>query len=124
MKYSDTLRDVAPILAELPYGGEVLRLLADFERIAADGSDYTAAAWCTAEAVYYVGTIWHGGQGCPWYRAECATGYTPGASHYRPERGSIEASATAALLRLVSSHERRGRRRIYRVDTRTKETTR
>lgn len=107
MNYSDTLRRVAPILARLPYGGRVLRVLADFERIAADGSDWTSAAWCTAEAVYYVGVAWHGGQCCPWYAAQCATRFRPGFSWRRPERGTVEADAAAALFRIVMRNERR-----------------
>lgn len=105
--YSDTLRSVAPILAQLSYGCDILRTLADFERMTHDGGDWTSAAWCTAEAVYYVAGRWHGGQWCPWYAAGCATDFSPGMFWRRPERGTLEADATAALVRIVSSHERK-----------------
>lgn len=106
-RYSDTLRKVAPILAELPEGFDVLRTLAQFERWC-DGRD--SANLNTAEAVHYVGTLWHGGQWCPWYAAQCATGFRPGACWSRPERQSMEAETAAAVVRIVASRVRSARR--------------
>lgn len=102
MKYSAALRRVAPILAELAYGGALLRELAAWEVLL----ETDPAGWATAEAVYYVGEHYHGGQGCPLYRALCATGFEPGASWRRPERHSAESIVTAAVLRIVSNGER------------------
>lgn len=71
-KYSDALRRVAPILAELPQGHRILRTLAHYERMG-EGQD----GWDTAEAVYWLGNYWHDGQCSPLYRAMCATEFTP-----------------------------------------------
>ena len=53
----------------------MLRMLACDERLTwppdPDG-------WETAEAVYWLGVRWHGGQSCPLYAAQCATEFSPG----------------------------------------------
>lgn len=101
-RYSEVLRALAPIIAELPTGGEVLRLLADFERMA-DPYDRTGAEFDTAEAVYYIAALWHGGQWSPWYRASSVLvgqfRYSPGFSS-RPDRGSSSAIIAAGLHRI------------------------
>lgn len=85
-RYSDTLRRVAPILAEHHAGRAILRILATFER-EADGP--SCRAFDTAEAVYWLGNDYHDGQFSPLYRALCATGYEPGRSQRGPEKGGV-----------------------------------
>jgi len=79
-RYSETLRNLAPILAEHKDGREILRALVSYER--ANGTD---SEWDVAEAIYWIGCNYHGGQGCPLYAAMCATQFEPGMLARGPE---------------------------------------
>ena len=102
-KYSEALRRVAPHLAQLSYGGEVLRACAEHERMACEPD---AAGWDVAEAVHYVAGLWYGGQGCPLYAALCATEFEPGPCWRRPEHESSASMLAARLYRIVGTAER------------------
>lgn len=107
-RYSETLRRVAPILSGLTYSREILRTIAEFERMA-DPYERSATEFDTAEAVYYTGMMWHGGQWSEWYGALCATEFNPGPCWNRPERNTTAADLVAALCRITATHERRQR---------------
>lgn len=79
-RYSETLRNVAPILAEHVDGRELLRAVAMYER--ANGSE---CEFDVAEALYWIGNNYHSGQCCPLYAAMCATEFRPGACARGPE---------------------------------------
>ncbi len=96
-RYSDILRKIAPSLAQYSNGGRMLRVLAEFERMA---DDPETARWDTAEACHHIGTYYHGGQWCPLYVLQC-TGFEPGCSWRRPERDSVAASIAACLAPLA-----------------------
>ena len=83
--YSAALRRVAPVLAPHKLGYDLLRTLADWERMA-DEPD--PDGWDTAEAVYWLSVNWHGGQWCPLYAAGCVTEFRPGACADGPEPDS------------------------------------
>jgi len=97
--YTESLRRIAPVLAEHEHGPEMLRALAAFER--EDNAGYEdPAGFDTAEAVYYVSLSWHAGQTCPLYAAGCATEFHPGMGWRKPE-GYTARAAAAALLRIL-----------------------
>lgn len=83
-RYSETLRKLAPILAQDPNGADMLRVLVSMERMS--GPDIETDI---AEAVYWIGANYHNGQGCPLYAAMCATRFRPGACAKGPEVGSL-----------------------------------
>lgn len=82
-KYSEALRRVAPHLAQHTCGREMLKAIAYHERTC-EGRD----GWDTAEAVYYVASMWYTGQGSALYAAMCATEFEPGPLWYSPAEGS------------------------------------
>ena len=97
-RYSETLRAIAPILAEHRQGWEMLRILARHEK---ESGDRQSAEWTTAEAVYYVGSLWHAGQGDPLYAAMCAVDFRPGALWRKPE-GYGARGAAAEMVRTLT----------------------
>jgi hypothetical protein len=100
-RYSDALRQVAPHLAQHEHGPEFLRILAETER---NQDEYDPAGWATAESVYYVGSLWHGGQWCPLYAALCATEFHPGPCWRSPE-DYFARNAAAAMLRILRKRD-------------------
>lgn len=88
-RYSAALRRVAPHLAQHRAGADLLRYLACRERLV----DPDAEGWETAEAVYWLGVHWHGGQSCPFYAAQCASEFTPG----RAQSGPSDEDAVCVL---------------------------
>ena len=97
MRYSQTLRDIAPILAHHKHGPELLRILAEGERGHCDFGYCEVDGFDTAEAVHYVASQWHGGQWCPLYAAMCATEFHPGMAWRRPEDGFTAARMIKVL---------------------------
>jgi hypothetical protein len=83
-RYSETIRNLAPILAEHVDGRDILRALVSYER--ANGAD---AEWDIAEAMYWIGANLHSGQNCPLYAAMCATQFSPGACARGPENSYL-----------------------------------
>ena len=79
-RYSETIRNLAPILAEHRDGREILRALVSYER--ANGRDSESDI---AEAMYWIGANYHGGQNCPLYAAMCATEFSPGMCQRGPD---------------------------------------
>jgi len=82
-RYSETLRNVAPILAEHARGQLILRELALHERTGGEGSDFDVA-----EALYWIGNDYHDGQFSVWYRVLCMCGFCPGRCSNGPESES------------------------------------
>lgn len=72
-RYSETIRNLAPILAQHKDGQEILRVLVSYERMNGSESEYDIA-----EAMYWIGANYHGGQNCPLYAAMCATEFSLG----------------------------------------------
>ena len=79
-RYSDTTRNLAPILAQHKDGREILRAIVQYEK--QNGGD---CEFDVAEAVYWIGALYHGGQGCPLYAAMCATHFEPGRCQRGPD---------------------------------------
>lgn len=94
-RYSETLRTVAPILAEENNGREILRILVAHER--ANG---TESEWDIAEALYWIGAHCHNGMSSSLYRAMCATHYRPSPLANGP--GDVAREIYNDLLPLVS----------------------
>lgn len=80
-RYSETLRKLAPILAEHVHGAALIGVLVAHEKVAGTESEFDVA-----EAMYWIGTHYHEGQWCPLYRAMCATEFHPSPLSYGPER--------------------------------------
>ena len=96
------LQKVAPILIDHKHGLDMLRELVSW-RSMVDKAEYPIGwDFDVAESTYYVGTRWHGGQGCPLYSAMCATGFESGPCWTRPERGTMAADIAASLVRILS----------------------
>lgn len=74
-RYSDTLRKVAPIIAEHKFGLTILRDLAAHERSA---DCRISGEFEVATALYWVGCHFHDGQSSVWYRVLSVIGFKPG----------------------------------------------
>ena len=96
--YSEALRHLGPILAQHSYGLDMLRELAFWER---NSEDPASAEFDTAEAIYYHGSRWHRGQGCPLYSALSTIGFRPGPLWRRPERNSIASTLAASFHQIA-----------------------
>ena len=83
-RYSETIRNLAPILAEHVDGRDILRALASYERMNGTESEYDIA-----EAMYWIGANYHGGQNCPLYAAMCATQFSPGMCQRGPDTSAL-----------------------------------
>lgn len=83
-RYSETLRKLAPILAQHRDGQHFLRILVAHERQSGMDAEYDIA-----EAVYWFGSHFYSGQWCPLYAALCATEFQPGPCSNGPEKGSL-----------------------------------
>jgi hypothetical protein len=97
-RYSETLRKVAPIIAEMKHGEDMLRCLARTERD--NGID---AEFDVAEALYWIGVDFHSGQFSPEYRLLCATEFHPGRIANGPESGSLAELLYNELSEFVSN---------------------
>lgn len=103
--YSETLRAIAPHLAQHTYGPEMLRTLADWEREEDRYDD--PIGWQTAEATYYIASLWYAGQTCPLYATLCATEFRPGPCWRKPEEWGARMVAADLHRILRESRSRR-----------------
>ena len=86
-RFSDTLRAVAPIIAEHKFGQLILRELAAHERCA---DCPTSGEFDVAAALYWIGSNYHDGMFSVWYRVLSVIGFKPGACANGPEPESSE----------------------------------
>lgn len=84
-RYSETLRTAAPILSKLRNGDRLLSIIAEHERAEGMGCEIDVAG-----ALYWLGNLHHGGQGCPLYRLMGALDYRPGILERGPETGTLQ----------------------------------
>ena len=96
-RYSETLRVVAPILMQHKHGKEILRTAVFYERANGPESGYDIA-----EALYWIGANYHGGQSCPFYAMMGATLYTPGMLANGPEEGSMAEMIYDDMVEIIS----------------------
>jgi hypothetical protein len=96
-RYSETLRTVAPILAELKNGSEALQYLVRWER----DNGTTQSDFDIAAALYWVGIFYHDGQFSALYRLACATGFKPGVCQRGPDMESVEGTIFDELITIL-----------------------
>lgn len=96
-RYSDTLRKVAPIIAEMRCGLIILRELALFER-QSESPEMDVAA-----ALYWVSCDFHDGQFSAWYRIGCIVGFKPGPLSHKPDPESPESYLYETIAAILGS---------------------
>lgn len=103
-EYPQLLGALRTIRAEHPQGAE---LLADVRSWASmmDPTEHVGNAFDVAEALHYISTLWHGGQGCPLYLGQC-TEFEPGPCWRRPERDTMGAGIAASMTRTLRNANR------------------
>jgi hypothetical protein len=95
-RFSEVLRRLAEPLSDHKNGPEMVQVLANHEHASGDRSGFDIA-----EAVYWIGHDFHGGQWCPLYAALCATEFRPGMLARGPETGSVAEMIYQQLATLV-----------------------
>ena len=96
-RYSETLRKVAPIIAEMPRGILILRELALFERNS-DSPEMSVAC-----VLYWIGANYHDGQFSAWYRVLCVTGFEPGPIGHEPDPETEEGYLYETIVSILGT---------------------